>query len=95
MRNSGFLWVIIAILLILDIYVFQALSFVSQCVPDQSTRMFLISAYWTLSVLAILMLIVFPYLDTTNWPKSLRTLHFCHYCRLFLCQTYRFHLFPG
>jgi predicted MPP superfamily phosphohydrolase len=85
MRNSGFLWVIIAILLILDIYVFQALRFVSQGAGSK-TRIILHTAYWTISVLAVLMLIAFPYLDTTNWPRSLRSYIFAIIVGLFFAK---------
>ncbi len=44
MRNSGFLWVIMAILIVLDIYVFQALKVVSQSAGSR-VRLLIYSVY--------------------------------------------------
>src|SRR5215208_2772747 len=72
MRNPTFLWIIVAIMLILEIYVFQAVKMV---LPASSPRLRLtiIVIYWLLSVFMVGMLLAFPYLNYESWPKQFRT----------------------
>lgn len=72
MRNSGFLWIIFGIMLLLDIYIFQAVKYV---LPSSSPklRLAIIVIYWLFSVLMLGMLMFFPYIDFEAWPKELRT----------------------
>lgn len=72
MRNPTFLWIIVAIMLILEIYVFQAIKMV---IPASSPRLRLtiIVIYWILSVLMLGTLLAFPYLNYESWPKQFRT----------------------
>jgi predicted MPP superfamily phosphohydrolase len=72
MRNPTFLWIIVAIMLVLEIYVFQAIKMV---LPASSPRLRLtiIVIYWVLSVLMLGTLLAFPYLNYESWPKQFRT----------------------
>lgn len=72
MRNPGFLWIIIGIMVILDIYVFQALKVV---LPSTSPRLriFIITLYWAFAIITIATLIAFPYVNFEAWPKQVRT----------------------
>ena len=70
MRNSGFLWFIIGILLVLDFYIFQVIKVVTPVTSRFRTGIFV--TYWALSVITVLTLIAIPYLDFSSWPKSLR-----------------------
>jgi predicted MPP superfamily phosphohydrolase len=70
MRNSGFLWIIIGILILLDFYVFQVIKAVTPITSRFRTGIFI--AYWTFSVITVVTLIAIPYLDFSSWPKSLR-----------------------
>ena len=72
MRNPTFLWIIVAIMLVLEIYVFQAIKMV---LPASSPRIRLtiIVIYWVLSVLMLGTLLAFPYLNYESWPKQFRT----------------------
>lgn len=72
MRNPTFLWTIVVIMLLLDIYVFQAVKLV---LPTTSSRlrMFIVVSYWLIAVLMLGMLISFPYLNADAWPKQFRT----------------------
>jgi predicted MPP superfamily phosphohydrolase len=70
MRNSGFLWVIVGILLLLDFYVFQVIKVVTPVTSKFRTGVFV--TYWVFSIATIITLIAIPYLDFSNWPKSLR-----------------------
>lgn len=85
MRNSGFIWIIILILLVLDIYVYQALKVVTQG-SGQRTRIIIYSSYWLISALAILFLVTMPYLKPENWPKGVRTYVFAIVVGLFFAK---------
>ena len=85
MRNSGFLWVIVGIMLILDIYIFQVIKWV---LPTSSPRLKLVVylIYWVLSVSAIGILVALPHINYETWPKSLRTYVFAIIVGLFFSK---------
>lgn len=72
MRNPTFLWIIVGIMLVLEIYVFQAVKMV---IPASSPRlrMTLFVIYWLFGVLMVGTLFALPYLNYESWPKQLRT----------------------
>ncbi|HUQ65515.1 MAG TPA: metallophosphoesterase [Flavitalea sp.] len=72
MRNPTFLWIIVGIMVLLEIYVFQAVKMV---LPASSPRLRLsiIVIYWILSALMVALLLAFPYLNYESWPKQFRT----------------------
>ncbi len=70
MRNSGFLWIIIGILILLDFYVFQVIKVVTPATSRFRTGIFI--TYWAFSIITVLTLIAIPYLDFGSWPKPLR-----------------------
>lgn len=72
MRNPAFLWIVIGIMLLLDIYVFQVIK-VMLPVTSPRVRLFIIVAYWMLSVLVLATLLAFPYVNFDNWPRQVRT----------------------
>jgi uncharacterized protein len=86
MRNTRFLWIIVAITILLDIYVFQALKTVSHHLSPKS-RYILYAIYWTLSIAAIVLLLVLPYVNYSNWPKSIRTYLFATLVGLFFAKV--------
>lgn len=61
MRNAGFLWIIIILAILVDFYVFQALKTVSQGASTR-TRLILFSCYWGVSVSALILFSLMPYL---------------------------------
>src|SRR5688572_23242169 len=71
MRNPAFLWIIIGIMLLLDIYVFQAVKMVLP-INSPRLRMFIVVIYWLFAVLTLGTLIAFPYLNYESWPKNVR-----------------------
>jgi predicted MPP superfamily phosphohydrolase len=85
MRNSGFLWVIVGIMLVLDIYIFQIVKWI---VPASSARLKLaiFIFYWLLSVAAVGILIALPYINYEAWPKSVRTYVFAIIVGLFFSK---------
>jgi uncharacterized protein len=85
MRNSGFLWVIVGIMLVLDIYIFQIIKWV---VPGSSPKlkMAVFIIYWMLSIAVIGILIALPYVNYEAWPKSVRTYVFAIVVGLFFSK---------
>lgn len=61
MRNTPFWWILVAFMLLLDIYFFQALRAITLGAPPRF-RMLIHSGYWVISVAAILLFILLPYL---------------------------------
>lgn len=86
MRNSGFLWVIIGIMLVLDIYIFQVVKWMA---PGSSPRLKLaiLVFYWVLSIAVIGFLAALPYINYESWPKSLRTYLFAIVVGLFFAKV--------
>src|SRR5688500_11849487 len=85
MRNSKFLWIIIAIMVLMDLYVFQALKTVLHS-NSPRTRYIVFGIYWTISIAAIVLLILLPTLNYTNWPKWIRTYLFATVVGLFFSK---------
>ncbi len=85
MRNSGFLWIIIVILALLDIYVFQVVKLVSQSASARA-KTAIFAGYWTVSGLTFLLLILLPYLNFETWPKAIRTYAFATVVGLFFAK---------
>ena len=85
MRNSGFWWVIIGIMIVLDIYVYQAIKVV---LPEHSpkTRLIIIVLYWLVSITVIGILIMMPFINFDNWPRGLRTYLFATTVGLFFAK---------
>ncbi len=84
MRNSGFLWVIVVLLVILDIYVFQAIKFVSASLaPKFKVPIFIL--YWLISLAALAVLLSLPYINA-NWNKAARMYVFAIVVALFFSK---------
>ena len=85
MRNSGFLWVIIGIMLVLDIYIFQVVKWIA---PAGSPRLklFIFILYWVLAAAAIGILVALPYINYESWPKPVRTYVFAIIVGLFFSK---------
>jgi predicted MPP superfamily phosphohydrolase len=84
MRNSGFLWVIIGIMLLLDIYIFQVIKSVAPA--SGRLRLIIFIAYWILSVTVIGILLAMPYMNYEGWPKTIRTYVFAIIVGLFFSK---------
>jgi len=69
-------------MILLDFYVFQAVKTVAQSAGPK-TRSVIFILYWTLSILAILLLIALPYLNFDALPKGLRSVLFAVLLGLF------------
>jgi len=82
MRNARFIWIVVALMAILDIYIFNVIKSVSQSASPR-TRLIIYVVYWTISLSALLLLILLPYVNVENWPRSLRNYLFATLLGLF------------
>ncbi|MBU3743970.1 MAG: metallophosphoesterase [Sediminibacterium sp.] len=85
MRNPSFWWILAGIMLILDWYVFQSLKTVMQPYSERY-RTLVISLHWTLSVMAVLSLILFPYFSYLQQSAIFRNYVFAILVGLFLAK---------
>src|SRR5215203_2435591 len=83
MRSSP-VWLIFAgFMVLLDLYVFQIVKTLSQSAGSK-TKSILFISYWTLSILALVILFVLPYLHLDNYSRSVRSTIFAIIIGLFL-----------
>jgi len=73
MRNSPFGLVLVGLMLVLDVYVFQAIKVVSLGASPKA-RLILYSIYWIISVLALLTFLFLPYLNLEKYPGQTRNI---------------------
>lgn len=85
MRNSPFWWVLIAFMLLLDLYVFQAVKILTHSAGPK-TRSIIHICYWAVSALAIIMLIILPYLHFTQQHRLARNTFFAIIVALFFSK---------
>lgn len=69
MRNSGFFFVLLGFMALLDFYIFQALQIVLPA--SAKARMAIIIGYWVISISALVYFILMPYVNTDTWPRWL------------------------
>jgi len=85
MRNSPIWWVMILVMILLDFYVFQAIKVVAQPAGHR-TRTIVYVSYWVISVGALVILFILPYLHTAHQAKILRTTLFAIVLGLFFAK---------
>ncbi len=85
MRSTPFYLVLLGLMLLLDFYVFQAVKTVSQGAGTR-TRSVIYIVYWSLSVMALLLFLLLPYLNLENHSKGLRTTIFAIVAGLFFAK---------
>ena len=85
MRNSPFWLIIIGIMLLLDLYVFQAIKIVSQSAAPK-TRSIVFISYWVISIAALLIFILLPFLKLDNFSKGLRSIVFALIVAIFFAK---------
>ncbi|PWT70325.1 MAG: metallophosphatase [Bacteroidetes bacterium] len=85
MRSSGFLWIVIAIMISLDFYVFQAIKLVSQGASPK-WKTFIYTSYWSVSLAAVIILALLPLLHFDSWPRNLRNYVFATILGLFFAK---------
>ncbi|HEX6335172.1 MAG TPA: metallophosphoesterase [Flavisolibacter sp.] len=85
MRNSPGWLIFGGLMLVLDFYVFQIVRVVSQSAGPK-TRSIVFLSYWVISILAILVLFLLPYLNLHNYSKGVRSTVFAVIIGLFLTK---------
>ncbi len=85
MRNASTWWIIAAIMLLLDLYVFQALKTVTQA-SNERARAVIHIVYWVVSGLTLIALISFPYIYFLQTSKVYRNYIFAILVGLFFAK---------
>lgn len=85
MRNSPFWWILIGVMVLLDIYVFQVVKLLSHSVGAKP-RLFIYILYWVISVAAIIILIILPYLHFEHQSKFIKTTIFAIIAGIFFAK---------
>jgi predicted MPP superfamily phosphohydrolase len=85
MRNTPFWWILIGLMVLLDIYFFQALKVISHSASGR-TRTIIYTSYWTLSIAAIIILLILPYIHFEKQAKFVRTTIFAMIAGLFFAK---------
>src|SRR4029450_12912815 len=85
MRNSVFWWIFLGFMLSLDFYVFQALRVLTNSAGSKA-KLIIHVVYWTISALAITMLIILPYLHFTQQNRVVRNTFFAIIVGLFFSK---------
>lgn len=78
-------FIVIAILLLMDTYIFQAIKAVSQSASPK-IKMVIYSIYWTLSAVAIICFLLFVFTEQNFMGKRFRTYLFATFIGLFLAK---------
>ena len=71
MRNSSTWWIIAVVMILLDLYVFQAVKAVSNNVTDK-IRNIIFYTYWAISAITIVTFLLFPYIQSFQSSKFFR-----------------------
>ena len=85
MRKSPFWWILISFMVLLDIYFFQSLEFLSRPAPG-NTRTLVYIVYWALSVSFIVVFLLLPYLHFKKQARFIRTVLFTLIAGLFFAK---------
>src|SRR5687768_17193511 len=85
MRNSPFWWILIGFMVLVDIYFFQALKTVFPAASGR-TRTIIYISYWVISALAIITLILLPYLHFDKQNKYIKTIIFSVTAAIFFAK---------
>src|SRR5215208_975766 len=86
MRNSPFWWILIGCMIMLDLYVFQAVKLLTQSAGSK-TRLIIHITYWGISAAAIIVLIILPYLHFGLQHKFVRNTFFAIIVGLFFSKV--------
>ena len=86
MRRFSCSWIFIIIILLIDLYVFQAVKLTVQT-ATLKIKFTVYGLYWAVSAVVVLTLAVMPYINLDNWPKSFRTYWMATIIGLFLSKA--------
>lgn len=86
MRNTPFWWILIGFMVLLDIYFFQALKVVVSNASAR-TKTIIYTSYWVISIAAIVVLLILPYIQFDKQAKLFRTTIFAMIAGLFFAKV--------
>src|SRR5690349_12302782 len=86
MRNSGMIWVLMAIMLMMDIYIFQVIRSLMQN-ANPKLRLAVTIIYWLIALAALVVMFAIPYLNDQNISRTARTYLFALLVGLFFSQV--------
>jgi len=86
MRRFTGSWLFIIVILLIDLYVFQAVKVILQNASPKA-KVILFGIYWGISALTVLTLILMPYFNIDNWNKTFRTYFFALLIGAFLSKA--------
>jgi predicted MPP superfamily phosphohydrolase len=86
MRRFSGSWIFIIIILLIDLYVFQAVKLTVQTTTPK-IKFTVYGLYWAVSAVVVVTLALLPYLNLDNWPKSFRTYWMAIIIGLFLSKA--------
>ena len=87
MRSSPFWLIMAGLMIVLDIYFFQILKLLTSS-ASQRTKTIINTSYWSISVAALLLLFLLPYLNLDNLQNGLRSIVFAVLVGLFLFKLF-------
>lgn len=85
MRRLAGSWIFLLVLILVDIYVYQALKSVAANWQPK-TRWIVLGTYWGISILSIALMLSIVFTNYENWHKLLRTYAFAVVIGLFLAK---------
>lgn len=85
MRNASTWWIIAAIMLLLDLYVFQALKTVTQG-SNERARTIIHVSYWVVSAITLAALLSFPYIYSLQTSRVYRNYVFAVVVGMFIAK---------
>src|SRR5688572_27998796 len=85
MRNTPFWWVLMVFMVLLDIYFFQALKIVTSSASGR-VKTVIYSSYWVVSIAALIILLVLPYIHFDKQARMIRTSLFSLISGLFFAK---------
>ncbi len=85
MRSPSFVWIILVLMVLLDLYVFQAIKVISSGASAR-TRMIIYTCFWAISAITVIFLLLMPYINYDRWPRALRTYLFATILGLFFAK---------
>ncbi|MGZ5134572.1 MAG: metallophosphoesterase [Flavitalea sp.] len=85
MRNTPFWWILTGFMLLVDLYFFQALKVLTSSASGR-TRTIIYSGYWLISITAIVILLILPYMHFDKQARMIRTTVFALISGLFFAK---------
>ncbi len=85
MRNSPIIWIVAAIMALLDYYIFQVVKMLAENAAPK-TRSVLFAVYWSVSLAVLLLFVLMPFMPLERWPPNLRNYLFATVAGLFFAK---------